>query len=142
MYLFCGIAMMLIQGGIVRRKRQNREITLAFTVNHFLQMKLIQFQLILISILNQTKKGLLSVVPSFILIGWAYSWYQLYGSLLLYSYASSAVVPCLSALISGHSSSKEQGVVLGTFRSLGAFARALGPVAASFGNCIIQIQDC
>jgi hypothetical protein len=33
MYLFCGAAMMLIQGGIVRRLRQGREINLAYTVS-------------------------------------------------------------------------------------------------------------
>ncbi|CAG2103125.1 unnamed protein product, partial [Medioppia subpectinata] len=41
------------------------------------------------------------------------------------------VVPCLTTTISSYGPPDQKGVILGIFRSLGALARALGPVSAS-----------
>lgn len=50
--------------------------------------------------------------------------------------ASATVVPCLTTLISGFGGMDQKGVVLGVFRSLGALARAFGPVLSSIGRYI------
>ena len=52
----------------------------------------------------------------------------------LFPAASAVVVPCLTTLVSSYGSAEQKGTVLGIFRSLGALARALGPVVASTGN--------
>lgn len=41
------------------------------------------------------------------------------------------VVPCITTLASEYGSEQQKGIVMGIFRSLGALARALGPVIAS-----------
>lgn len=41
------------------------------------------------------------------------------------------VVPCIMTMASEHGSDSQKGTVMGIFRSLGALARALGPVFAS-----------
>ena len=43
------------------------------------------------------------------------------------------MVPCLTALASRYGSSSEKGAVLGIWRSLGALARAVGPLVACLG---------
>jgi hypothetical protein len=48
--------------------------------------------------------------------------------------ATSFVVPCMSTLAAKHGSHDQKGKVMGILRSLGALARALGPVFASTGN--------
>lgn len=45
--------------------------------------------------------------------------------------ATSIVVPCLTTLASHYGSDAHKGKAMGTFRSLGALARAVGPVFAS-----------
>lgn len=41
------------------------------------------------------------------------------------------VVPSITTLASQHGSEQQKGTVMGIFRSLGALARALGPIVAS-----------
>ena len=50
--------------------------------------------------------------------------------------ASATVVPCLTTLVSMYGGDDQKGTIMGVFRSLGALARALGPVMASTGNFI------
>ena len=50
--------------------------------------------------------------------------------------ASATVVPCLTTLISGFGGADQKGVVMGVFRSLGALARAFGPVLSSIGKLV------
>ena len=40
-------------------------------------------------------------------------------------------IPCLTSLVSLYTPANEQGQSIGIFRSLGALARVIGPVAAS-----------
>nr|CAD7198695.1 unnamed protein product [Timema douglasi] len=46
------------------------------------------------------------------------------------------VVSCLTTLVSKHGSHDQKGTVMGIFRSLGALARATGPIFASIG-CLL-----
>eukprot|EP00058_Branchiostoma_floridae_P024960 XP_002610450.1 hypothetical protein BRAFLDRAFT_124265 [Branchiostoma floridae] len=89
---------------------------------------------------NLTKKGMMAyycmtgmaiLIPSFILIGAAESTLLFYIGLGLFSFASATVVPCLTAITSSYGGTDQKGTVMGILRSLGALARALGPVAAS-----------
>lgn len=41
---------------------------------------------------------------------------------------AATVVPCLTTLISRNGKPHQKGVIVGIFRSLGALARALGPI--------------
>jgi MFS family permease len=50
--------------------------------------------------------------------------------LLLMSSGAAQVFPCMAALVSLYSPLEEQGRLLGIYRSLGALARAVGPLAA------------
>lgn len=45
--------------------------------------------------------------------------------------ATSIVVPCMTTMASHYGSDAHKGKAMGTFRSLGALARAVGPVFAS-----------
>lgn len=51
--------------------------------------------------------------------------------------ATAFVVTCMTTLISEYGKHDQKGTVLGIFRSIGALARALGPIFASIGNLII-----
>uniref|UniRef100_A0A183BJI6 MFS domain-containing protein n=1 Tax=Globodera pallida TaxID=36090 RepID=A0A183BJI6_GLOPA len=56
---------------------------------------------------------------------------SLYTGLLLYSVASATVVPFLTTLFSQQCEESQKGVCLGAFRSIGALARACGPLVGS-----------
>lgn len=56
--------------------------------------------------------------------------------------ASATVVPCLTTLISGFGGADQKGVVMGVFRSLGALARAFGPVLSSIGKLVYIVLEC
>lgn len=45
--------------------------------------------------------------------------------------ATAMVVPCIMTMASEHGKESQKGTVMGIFRSLGALARALGPIFAS-----------
>ena len=49
--------------------------------------------------------------------------------------AAATVPTLLTAVASSFGAIQQKGTVLGIFRSLGALARAFGPVAASVGMC-------
>ncbi len=66
-------------------------------------------------------------------MGIASNAFHLYIGLLFYAYSSATVVPCLTTVVSSYGPSDQKGVILGIFRSIGALARALGPVSASLG---------
>ncbi|XP_042905317.1 major facilitator superfamily domain-containing protein 10 [Parasteatoda tepidariorum] len=106
MFLFSGLIMIVIQGGYVRRIPHGKETRAAAI-------------------------GCLLVIPSFIIIGNAKSVEVLYFGLALYAYASATVVPCLTTIASKFGSSKQKGIVLGIFRSLGSLARAFGPIVSA-----------
>ncbi|RWS27459.1 major facilitator superfamily domain-containing protein 10-like protein, partial [Leptotrombidium deliense] len=106
MYLFCGILMTLIQGVYVRRIFPGRELKIA-------------------------SYGLMSIIPSFIIIGLSSNSIQLIIGLTLYSFSSATVVPCLTTVASTNGPVDQKGTILGIFRSLGSLARALGPILSS-----------
>lgn len=109
MFVFIGLVIAFVQGGVVRRSApkvgEKRMATL----------------------------GLLLVVPGFVLVGLVpdggggRAGTQLYIGLGLLATGSAMVMPCLSALVSRYASDGRQGLVQGTFRSMGSLARALGP---------------
>jgi len=106
MYLFSGMLMMAIQGGYVRRipARQQRQGAMM---------------------------GLACIIPSYLLVSVAYTPSLLYLALALYAVASAMVVPCLTTMVLAECGDTRRGTCLGIFRSIGALARALGPIFGS-----------
>jgi len=107
MFLFVGIIMALLQGGVVRRIPQGKERKSAMG-------------------------GLLLIVPSFAIVGSCQTIPQLYLGLGLYAISTAFVVPCLTTLVSQYGEHHQKGIVTGVFRSLGALGRAAGPIFGSF----------
>ncbi|KAK6177910.1 hypothetical protein SNE40_012779 [Patella caerulea] len=106
MFFFMGAVMALVQGGYVRRVTQEKQQKVAI-------------------------QGMIILIPAFIIMAFAFSTTLMYIGLVLFSFASGTVVPCLTTMISINGGNEQKGVIMGTFRSLGALARAVGPVAAS-----------
>jgi len=106
MFLTTGVVMALLQGSVVRRLPD-----------------------------RLTKKsavfGLYLIVPAFILVGLASDGKLLYAGMVLFAISTAFVVTCMTTLVSQYGRSDQKGTVLGIYRSLGALARALGPIAAS-----------
>lgn len=126
-WMFCtiGIIMALVQGGYVRRIPPTKTKSTAIL-------------------------GLWLIIPSFICVGLAKGTTLLYIGLFLFAickkmfmyiqkfyvnphvYLATALIhPCLMTMASMSGSEREKGTVMGIFRSLGALARALGPIFAS-----------
>lgn len=105
MFVFIGLLIALVQGGLVRR----------------LAPKHGEQQLAVV--------GMALTVPGFILIGLTHSVGVLYAGLAFLAVGSAFVMPCLSALVSRYSPAEKQGLAMGVFRSLGSLARAIGPIA-------------
>jgi len=106
MFVFIGFVLVFMQGGYVRRKAPEvGESKMAF-------------------------RGLIFLMPGLVLLGLANSLFTLYLGLFLMAVGSAQVIPCLTTLASRYAPPEEQGRVTGVFRSLGALARALGPIAA------------
>ncbi|KAJ8873674.1 hypothetical protein PR048_024505 [Dryococelus australis] len=112
MFFTTGFTMAMVQGSYIRRLPQDKMRSTAV-------------------------KGLLLIVPSYVCIGLAPSPVLLYVGLIIYSVSTALVVPCLTTLVSNHGSHEQKGKVMGIFRSLGALARALGPVVASIAYWIM-----
>ena len=102
------------------------------------------------------KKGLATIIPRFVIVGLASNITVLYVGLALYSLGelnnflkleflsklivllcfsgSAIVIPCLTSMTAAYGRADQKGAVIGTLRSLGALARAVGPLASSFGR--------
>jgi MFS family permease len=107
MFLFIGTLMALVQGGYVRKRiPPGKEKAMVL-------------------------RGLLIIVPSFAIVGFAQNKLTLYFGLALYALSTSVVVPCMTTMVSHYGNVSQKGIVMGVYRSLGALGRALGPVAAS-----------
>uniref|UniRef100_A0AAQ5ZKV3 Major facilitator superfamily (MFS) profile domain-containing protein n=1 Tax=Amphiprion ocellaris TaxID=80972 RepID=A0AAQ5ZKV3_AMPOC len=117
MFFFIGVIMALIQGGYARRIKPGSHI-------------------------KAVRMAIITLIPAFILIGLSWNVTMLYIGLALYSFAAAIVVPCLSTLVSDHGSAHQKGTVMGILRSLGALARALGPVVSSSVYWIAGAQAC
>jgi len=107
MFLFVGVVMAVLQGGVVRRIPLGKEKAAAMA-------------------------GLLLIVPSFVIVGNSQTIAQLYTGLGLYAVSTAFVVPCLTSLVSQYGEHHQKGIVTGVFRSLGALGRAAGPIFGSF----------
>jgi MFS family permease len=105
-FIFVGLIIALVQGGVVRRmapKMGEKKVSLY---------------------------GLVLLVPGLLVVGTAGSEGLFYLGLALLAVGSALATPCLTALASLYTPADRQGEVLGTFRSLGALARAVGPILA------------
>ncbi|KAG5867668.1 hypothetical protein JTB14_034122 [Gonioctena quinquepunctata] len=106
MFFIIGLTMAVIQGGYVRRIPQAKVKSTAVA-------------------------GLWLIIPSFICVGLATEAILLYTGLLLFAVSTAMVVPSIMTLVSDHGTEQQKGTVMGIFRSLGALARAVGPIFAS-----------
>jgi MFS family permease len=105
--VFAGLVIALVQGGLVRRlvpRLGERRVARA---------------------------GLVVLVPGFAAIGLAQSAFVLYAGVFLMAVGSALAMPALSSLASRYAPDDRQGLALGTNRSMGALARAVGPLASS-----------
>ncbi|XP_049305115.1 major facilitator superfamily domain-containing protein 10 [Bactrocera dorsalis] len=119
MFLMTGVVMAILQGGVVRRLPPHATKPCAV------------FSLYLI-------------VPAFILVGFAKDGRLLYAGMFLFAVSTAFAVTCLTTLVSRYGNDDQKGSVLGIFRSLGALARAVGPVVGcisfwSFGSRLTYI---
>ncbi|XP_019731741.1 major facilitator superfamily domain-containing protein 10 [Hippocampus comes] len=117
MFFFVGVAMASIQGGYARRIKPGHHV-------------------------KAVRTAIAALIPAFLLIGLSWNVTMLYTGLALYSFAAAVVVPCLSTLVSEHGSASQKGTVMGILRSLGALARALGPVVSSTVYWLAGAQVC
>lgn len=76
-------------------------------------------------------RGLFLIVPSFLCVSFASTASLLYVGLFLFAVSTAMVVPCMMTMASEFGTTAHKGTVMGIFRSLGALARAIGPVVAS-----------
>ncbi|MBI2436033.1 MAG: MFS transporter [Candidatus Hydrogenedentes bacterium] len=109
-FLFVGVVLAAVQGSYVQR------------FSHRVGNKRMSIQ------------GLALVLPGFALIGGAghaQNSLLLYAGLFFLAAGAAQATPCLTALVSMYTPAHDQGRTVGVFRSLGALARALGPLVAS-----------
>lgn len=105
MFVFVGLTIALVQGGFVRRRAAAiGEKRLALT-------------------------GIALLLPGFVALAFASNTLALYVALFFLAVGSALIVPTLSALVSLYTPADRQGLALGTFRSMGALSRAVGPLA-------------
>ncbi len=105
-FIFVGLIIALVQGGVVRRmapKLGEKKVALY---------------------------GLILLVPGLLITGIAQTEGIFYLGLAFLAVGSALATPCLTALTSLYTPADRQGEVLGTFRSLGALSRAVGPIIA------------
>lgn len=104
LFVFVGLVIAVVQGGIVRRLApaigDKRVATL----------------------------GLALLLPGFIGVAIAPTPTVLYLALTLMATGSALATPTLSALVSRYAPAEQQGLALGLFRSVGALSRAVGPI--------------
>jgi len=107
MFVYIGVLMVLVQGGLVRR----------------LAPRLGERKLILL--------GTLLMGVGFLLMWYAQESLMLYLSITVVAVGNGLNTPSLSSLISRSTSGSDQGGVLGVAQAFGALARVLGPVAGT-----------
>ncbi len=106
MLLFIGIVLAVVQGSYVQRKSAE------------------------VGAKRMTIQGLIASIPGLLIVGYAHSTWILYVGLLFMGIGAAQVIPSMTALASLYTPADDQGRILGVFRSLGALARALGPLIA------------
>uniref|UniRef100_A0ABD2W0Z6 Major facilitator superfamily (MFS) profile domain-containing protein n=1 Tax=Trichogramma kaykai TaxID=54128 RepID=A0ABD2W0Z6_9HYME len=78
--------------------------------------------------------GLWLVIPSYVIVALAKSIWTLCFGIFVYSVSTAMVVTCMMTLVSKIGPENQTGAITGIFRSLGALARACGPIVASIGK--------
>ncbi|XP_025160908.1 major facilitator superfamily domain-containing protein 10 isoform X2 [Harpegnathos saltator] len=106
MFLAIGLIMAILQGGWVRHIPPNKTKAIS-------------------------ELGLWLVIPAFICIGVASDVALLSVGIFLFAISTAMVVTCMMTLVTRIGPEHQKGVITGTFRSLGALARACGPIVAS-----------
>ncbi|XP_076650361.1 major facilitator superfamily domain-containing protein rtet isoform X1 [Halictus rubicundus] len=106
MFLGIGLVMALLQGSWVRTIPPNRTKSTA-------------------------ELGLWLIIPAFVFIGIAENLLILTIGVFLFAISTAMVVTCMMTLVSRIGPENQKGVITGVFRSLGALARACGPIIAS-----------
>ncbi|XP_048505043.1 major facilitator superfamily domain-containing protein 10-like isoform X2 [Athalia rosae] len=106
MFLGIGLTMATLQGGWVRKIPAHKTKSIA-------------------------ELGLWLVIPSFICIGIAKGTLMLYFGVFLFAVSTAMVVTCMMTLVTRIGPESQKGSITGIFRSLGALARACGPVVTS-----------
>ncbi len=76
--------------------------------------------------------GIIITVLGYWMLSIAHTQLLFYTSLTLISFGFGAFSPCITALVSLYAETHEQGGRIGTFRSIGSLARALGPFTLAF----------
>ncbi|CAK8690461.1 unnamed protein product [Clavelina lepadiformis] len=112
MFALLGLIMALVQGGYIRRKMENSEKQIAL-------------------------KGMFLLIIGLTVVGLSSSVWMLFVGLIFFSCAAASVVPCISSLAATHGDESEKGRVMGILRSLGALARATGPICASVSYWLV-----
>ncbi|KAG5313372.1 PREDICTED: major facilitator superfamily domain-containing protein 10 isoform X1 [Acromyrmex echinatior] len=106
MFLGIGLIMAVLQGGWVRHIPPNKTKTIS-------------------------ELGLWLIIPAFICIGVASNVQVLCIGIFLFAVSTAMVVTCVMTLVTRIGPEHQKGVITGIFRSLGALARACGPIVAS-----------
>ncbi|XP_067657534.1 major facilitator superfamily domain-containing protein 10-like [Haliotis asinina] len=106
MFFMIGVIMFLVQGCYTRKVKAGKERSVA-------------------------RRGMMLLIPAFLILG--ISRWEMYNAIVfpLFAYASATVVPCMTTMISVHGGDDQKGIIMGIFRSLGALARATGPLLFS-----------
>lgn len=78
-----------------------------------------------------TELGLWLIIPSFVCIAIAKDVFMLYFGVFLFAVSTAIVVTCMMTLVTRIGPENQKGSITGIFRSLGALARACGPIVAS-----------
>jgi ferrochelatase len=107
MFIFIGLWIALIQGGVVRRRAHD------------------------VGEKKMAVMGLALIVPGLLSIALTQSVWLLYVGLFFLSVGSAMVIPCLTTLVSFYTPANQQGQSIGIFRSMGALGRVFGPILAS-----------
>ncbi|XP_076242393.1 major facilitator superfamily domain-containing protein rtet isoform X2 [Calliopsis andreniformis] len=106
MFLAIGLIMAILQGGWVRTIPSNKTKSTA-------------------------ELGLWLIIPAFVCVGIADSLLMLSVGVLLFAISTAMVVTCMMTLVTRIGPENQKGAITGVFRSLGALARACGPIIAS-----------
>ncbi|KAK2586021.1 hypothetical protein KPH14_010589 [Odynerus spinipes] len=108
MFLGIGLIMAILQGSWVRRVPPHKTRSIA-------------------------ELGLWLIIPAFVCIGIAKNTIMLYFGIFLFAVSTAMVVTCMMTLVTRIGPEYQKGTITGIFRSLGALARAGGPILASAG---------